>query len=45
MAARGYGNIDVVICNLYPFEKTVAKETVAIEDAVENIDIGMARLC
>ena len=41
MAARGYGNIDLVVCNLYPFEKTVAKEGVKIEDAVENIDIGV----
>jgi hypothetical protein len=43
MAARGYANIDVVVCNLYPFEKTVAKETVTIDDAVENIDIGASR--
>jgi phosphoribosylaminoimidazolecarboxamide formyltransferase/IMP cyclohydrolase len=32
--------IDVVIVNLYPFEKTVANPDVTIEDAVENIDIG-----
>ncbi len=32
--------IDLVIVNLYPFEKTVAKEGVAIEEAIENIDIG-----
>ena len=32
--------IDLVVVNLYPFEKTIAKEDVAIEDAIENIDIG-----
>lgn len=32
--------IDLVVVNLYPFEKTIAKEDVAIADAIENIDIG-----
>ena len=32
--------IDMVVVNLYPFEKTVAKEGVAFEEAIENIDIG-----
>ncbi|MFA5858979.1 MAG: bifunctional phosphoribosylaminoimidazolecarboxamide formyltransferase/IMP cyclohydrolase [Elusimicrobiota bacterium] len=32
--------IDVVVCNLYPFEKTVSKLGVSEADAVENIDIG-----
>ena len=32
--------IDMVVVNLYPFEKTVAKEGVKFEEAVENIDIG-----
>ncbi len=32
--------IDMVVINLYPFEKTVAKEGVALEVAIENIDIG-----
>jgi len=32
--------IDMVVINLYPFEATVAKEGVAEQDAVENIDIG-----
>lgn len=32
--------IDLVIVNLYPFEQTVAKEGVSLEEAVENIDIG-----
>ncbi len=32
--------IDLVICNLYPFEKTIAEPDVVLEDAIENIDIG-----
>ncbi len=34
------GLIDMVVVNLYPFEKTVAKPDVKIEEAIENIDIG-----
>ena len=32
--------IDLVIVNLYPFQRTVAEEGVALADAVEQIDIG-----
>src|SRR4051812_13202716 len=32
--------IDLVVVNLYPFEKTVAKEGVTLEEAIEQIDIG-----
>jgi phosphoribosylaminoimidazolecarboxamide formyltransferase/IMP cyclohydrolase len=32
--------IDMVVVNLYPFEKTVAKADVKLEQAIENIDIG-----
>ncbi len=32
--------IDLVVVNLYPFEKTVEKEGIALAEAVENIDIG-----
>lgn len=32
--------IDLVCVNLYPFEATIAREGVTMEDAVENIDIG-----
>ena len=32
--------IDLVVVNLYPFEQTIAKEGVTLEEAVENIDIG-----
>jgi len=40
MAAHSIPPIDLVVVNLYPFEKTVAKPGVSIEDAIENIDIG-----
>ncbi len=32
--------IDLVCVNLYPFEETVAKDGVTMEEAVEQIDIG-----
>jgi phosphoribosylaminoimidazolecarboxamide formyltransferase / IMP cyclohydrolase len=32
--------IDLVVVNLYPFEQTVAKPGVHLEEAIENIDIG-----
>ena len=32
--------IDLVVVNLYPFQATVAKPDVTLEDAIENIDIG-----
>ncbi|HEX3561026.1 MAG TPA: bifunctional phosphoribosylaminoimidazolecarboxamide formyltransferase/IMP cyclohydrolase [Pyrinomonadaceae bacterium] len=32
--------IDMVVVNLYPFERTVAREGVTLEEAVEQIDIG-----
>ncbi|HTZ10849.1 MAG TPA: bifunctional phosphoribosylaminoimidazolecarboxamide formyltransferase/IMP cyclohydrolase [Candidatus Margulisiibacteriota bacterium] len=37
---HGIGLIDMVVVNLYPFEKTVQKPGVSIEEAIENIDIG-----
>ncbi|MCE5250858.1 bifunctional phosphoribosylaminoimidazolecarboxamide formyltransferase/IMP cyclohydrolase [bacterium] len=37
---NGIGFIDLVVVNLYPFEKTVARDDVTIDDAIENIDIG-----
>lgn len=37
---HGIGPIDVVVVNLYPFEETVAKPNVTLEEAIENIDIG-----
>jgi phosphoribosylaminoimidazolecarboxamide formyltransferase/IMP cyclohydrolase len=32
--------IDLVAVNLYPFQETVGREDVTLEDALENIDIG-----
>ncbi|MES2922987.1 MAG: bifunctional phosphoribosylaminoimidazolecarboxamide formyltransferase/IMP cyclohydrolase [Verrucomicrobiota bacterium] len=32
--------IDLVVVNLYPFEETVAKPGVTLEEAIEKIDIG-----
>jgi phosphoribosylaminoimidazolecarboxamide formyltransferase/IMP cyclohydrolase len=32
--------IDMVVVNLYPFEKTISNPTVTLEQAVEQIDIG-----
>ena len=32
--------IDIVVCNLYPFEQTISKKGVTLDDAVENIDVG-----
>jgi phosphoribosylaminoimidazolecarboxamide formyltransferase/IMP cyclohydrolase len=32
--------IDLVVVNLYPFERTVAQPHVEFEEAIENIDIG-----
>jgi phosphoribosylaminoimidazolecarboxamide formyltransferase / IMP cyclohydrolase len=32
--------IQIIVVNLYPFEKTVLKKDVTLEEAIENIDIG-----
>ena len=37
---NGISLIDMVVVNLYPFEATIAKDNVSLEDAIENIDIG-----
>ena len=37
---HGIAEIDLLVVNLYPFEKTVAKSGCTLEDAIENIDIG-----
>src|SRR6266550_3625751 len=36
----GIPPIDLVVVNLYPFESTIAKEGVTIDEAIEQIDIG-----
>ena len=38
--AYGIGVIELVVVNLYPFEATVAKEGVAVDEAMEQMDIG-----
>jgi phosphoribosylaminoimidazolecarboxamide formyltransferase / IMP cyclohydrolase len=40
LQAQGWGPIDLVAVNLYPFEQTIAEPGVTLEQAVENIDIG-----
>lgn len=41
-AAREHGieMFDLVVVNLYPFEETIARPDVTIEEAIEQIDIG-----
>jgi phosphoribosylaminoimidazolecarboxamide formyltransferase / IMP cyclohydrolase len=36
----GIEPIDVLVCNLYPFEATISRDSVTDHDAIENIDIG-----
>lgn len=40
IAQHGYAPINMVVCNLYPFQETVSKTGVSLQDAIENIDIG-----
>ncbi|MFN2586819.1 MAG: bifunctional phosphoribosylaminoimidazolecarboxamide formyltransferase/IMP cyclohydrolase [Actinomycetota bacterium] len=40
LAAQRIEPIDLVVCNLYPFERTVAHPSVTEEDAIEQIDVG-----
>lgn len=40
MRERDIAPIDFVIVNLYPFAKTVARDDVSFDEAIENIDIG-----
>jgi phosphoribosylaminoimidazolecarboxamide formyltransferase / IMP cyclohydrolase len=40
IAEHGIQPIDMVVVNLYAFEKTAAKPGVAFEELIENIDIG-----
>jgi phosphoribosylaminoimidazolecarboxamide formyltransferase / IMP cyclohydrolase len=37
---HGISPIDLVVVNLYPFEQTIARPNVTLEQAIENIDIG-----
>lgn len=36
----GYAPINMVVCNLYPFQKTATQPGVTLQDAIEQIDIG-----
>ncbi|HLJ82226.1 MAG TPA: bifunctional phosphoribosylaminoimidazolecarboxamide formyltransferase/IMP cyclohydrolase [Ktedonobacterales bacterium] len=40
LAEHGIAPIDLVVCNLYPFEETIAKPGVTEAVALEKIDIG-----
>jgi len=40
MKEQGIEPIDMVVVNLYPFEKTAAKPGVHFDEIIENIDIG-----
>jgi phosphoribosylaminoimidazolecarboxamide formyltransferase/IMP cyclohydrolase len=40
LRAAGYAPVNMVVCNLYPFQDTVAQKGIALQDAVEQIDIG-----
>src|SRR5512144_390276 len=37
---QGYVPISLVVCNLYPFQQTVTRPNVTLEEAIEQIDIG-----
>lgn len=37
---HGIPQIDVVIANLYPFSRVIARSEVTLDEALENIDIG-----
>jgi len=37
---HGIKPIDLVVVNLYPFQQTIAKPDVTLDEAIENIDIG-----
>ena len=40
MKEHGIVPFEMVICNLYPFQETIAKAGVTVEEAIEQIDIG-----
>ena len=40
IAAHGIIPFQLVVVNLYPFQQTIARPDVTIEEAIENIDIG-----
>ncbi|MBK8988812.1 MAG: hypothetical protein IPM39_22515 [Chloroflexi bacterium] len=40
LRAQSINPIHLVVCNLYPFEKTIAQPGVSLAEAIEQIDIG-----
>jgi len=40
LAKHGFAPINMVVCNLYPFQQTVSQGNVTLQDAIEQIDIG-----
>ncbi len=40
MAQQGIKGIDLVVVNLYPFQETIARPDVTLDEAIEQIDIG-----
>ena len=40
LAENRISTFELVVVNLYPFEATIARDGVSVEDAVEQIDIG-----
>ena len=40
LVANNIQAIDLVVVNLYPFQQTIAKPGVSLEEAIEQIDIG-----
>jgi phosphoribosylaminoimidazolecarboxamide formyltransferase/IMP cyclohydrolase len=40
LEAQGYGAIDLVVVNLYPFRETVAAGHVPVAKAMEKVDVG-----
>ncbi len=40
LRANGFAPINLVVCNLYPFQQTVSQPGVTLQDAIEQIDIG-----
>ena len=42
---HGIKEIDLVVVNLYPFEETIKKPNIGLDEPIENIDIGDSICC
>jgi phosphoribosylaminoimidazolecarboxamide formyltransferase/IMP cyclohydrolase len=40
IAEHGIVPFGLVVCNLYPFEQTIARDGITVDEAIEQIDIG-----